>query len=502
MKKLVALALAAILAFPAWAFDFEVRQPAGYSLYFNIVDDEADAVELTAPSPSSNYSWQGHRPPTGVVEIPATVINGGTTYKVVSIGERAFSGCADITGVNIPSTVTEIGAYAFNQCSSLRGVLTIGENIVSIGRSAFYGCSSITKVQFNAVACESMGGSKSATAFANCRSLTVVSFGPNVKIIPDYAFFGMDLLQCEWQMPRALEYVGEYAFAYCYSIYGKLTLPEGVRKVAPYAFAQCHSLHQLELPSRLSRIDNRAFYQCINLREITVTAMTPPELDGEVFGGVKRSIPLNVPCISVDRYAHADEWSTFTNRKAAEPCKLPIATAVSDKKGGSVTGAGSYRIGERATLTVICKAGYSFKGWKDGNIDNPRTVTVNDTATYVAVLQKTEVIHEVEYVHDTVYMDGIEVIYEYFEVGDMAEPLSSQEEIVYNKQRRRIEVPIDKREILGVALYNDAGVCVTTGKPRNGHINMRRFPTGYYIVRISTPDEERMLRFFHNKTIQ
>ena len=499
MKRIIAILLLAIVASPAWAFDFEVRQPAGYSLYFNILDDEENAVELTCPMPSANYSWQGHRAPSGVVDIPAEVEHGGVRYKVMAIGERAFSGCADITGVVMPATLTEIGAYAFYQCGGIRGVLTIGENIVSIGRSAFYGCSGITRVQFNATACESMGGNKSTTAFGNCRSLTSISFGPNVKIIPDYAFYGMDLLQCEWQMPRDLEMVGEFAFAYCYSIYGKLVLPQGVRKVGANAFAQCHSLHGVELPQRLSRIENRAFYQCINMREITALAMNPPMLNGEVFGGVKRSIQLNVPCISVDRYAQADEWSTFPNRKAIEPCKLDIYTAVSDPQSGTVTGAGSYRIGTTATLTAICKAGYSFKGWMDGNTDNPRTVTVDDTVTYVAIMQKTEVIREVEHVHDTTYMDGVEVVYEYYEIGDVAEPLSSQDEVVYNKQRRRIEVPIDKREILAVALYNDAGLCVATGKPRNGHIAMRRFPTGYYIVRISTPDDERMLRFFHNK---
>ncbi len=499
MKRIVALLLFAVVALPTWAFDIEVPQPAGYSLFFNIIDDEDNAVEVACPSPSSNYSWQGRHAPSGVVNIPAQVTSNGTTYTVVAIGERAFYGCVDITAVNFPSTLTEIGPYAFYMCSGIRGILTIGEGVVSIGRSAFYGCTGITKVQFNAVSCESMGGNKSTTAFGNCRSLTVISFGPKVKIIPDYAFYGMDLLQYEWQMPRDLEYVGEYAFAYCYSIYGKLTLPQGVRKVAPYAFAQCHSLHHVELPQRLSHIDHHAFYQCINMREITALAMTPPELEGDVFSGVRRTVPLNVPCISVDRYAQAEGWNTFTNRKAIEPCMLTIEATVADPKSGTVTGGGSYRIGAEATLTAICKAGYSFKGWSDGNVDNPRHVRVADTGTYVAIMPKAEVIHEVEYVHDTTYMDGVEVMYEYYEIGDMAEPISVQTEVVYNKERRRIEVPIDKHDILSVALYNDAGLCVSTGKPRNGHINMRRFPTGYYIVRVSTPSEERMLRFFHSR---
>lgn len=499
MKRFVAILLFSVLALQADAFDFEVHQSAGYSLYFNIIDAEESAVEVTCPVSVGNYMWQGYRAPFGIVDIPAQVEHEGIVYTVVAIGERAFSGCAEITGVNMPPSLTDIGAYAFYQCSGIRGILTIGESIVRIGRSAFYGCAGITRVQFNAVACEIMGGSKSTTAFGNCRSLTAISFGPNVKIIPDYAFMGMDLLQNEWQMPRDLEYVGEYAFAYCYSIYGTLSLPEGVRKVGQNAFAQCHSMFQLELPSQLAKIDNRAFYQCINLREITVNAMTPPMLDGEVFTGVKRSIRLNVPCISVERYASAEEWMTFVNRQAMQPCKLTIYAKVANEESGMVMGAGSYKIGDTATLTAVCRAGYTFQGWNDGNQDNPRRVSVDDTITYVALMQPSEVVHDVEYVHDTVYMDGVEVIYEYYEIGDMAEPIASQNEVVYDKKRRRVEVPIEKGDILAVALYNDAGQCVSTGKPRRGYINMRRFPTGFYIVRISTPTDERILRFFHNK---
>lgn len=499
MKRLSAILLFMTMCLSAGAFDFQVRQPAGYALFFNVIDDEENAVEVTSPVSTGNYGWQGYTAPSGVLEIPAQVEHDGVTYTVVAIGERAFLGCAGITAVVLPTTVVEIGPYAFYQCSGIKGKLTIGENIVSIGRSAFYGCSGITEVAFNAVACETMGGSKSTTAFGNCRSLSKVSFGPKVRIIPDYAFMGMDLLTCEWNMPQALEYVGEYAFAYCYSIYGKLTLPASVRKVSPYAFAQCHSLLQVDLPAKLSKIDNRAFYQCINLREITVRAIEPPTLDGEVFGGVKRSATLNVPCISEEHYAEADEWKTFQNRKAMQPCTMELNAVAADPQSGSVTGTGTYPIGSTATIAAICRAGYSFRGWQDGNTDNPRRVTVKDTTTYVATMVKAEVIREVEYVHDTTYMEGVEVIYEYYEIGDVAEPLEGQKEIVYDKQRRRIEVPIEKSEILGVALYNDAGVCVSTGLPRRGHINMRRFPSGYYIVRISTPDNEQMLRFFHNR---
>ena len=486
------------MALPLWAFDFESARPEGYTLYFNILDDDAEnAVEVTYPVTSGNVHWQGHRMPWGELVIPAEVEHEGVTYTVVAIGDRAFSGCNEITSLNIAPTVTEIGAYAFYQCTGIAGEVTIGEEVVRIGRSAFYGCNHITSLRFNAVKCESMGGTRSATAFAGCRSLKTVSFGPQVTSIPDYAFVGMDGLRFEWNLPESLESVGEFAFAYCNNISGVLRIPSGVTVIGAYAFAQCHAVTAIELPKHLQRIDNRAFYQCIGVKEVNVKALTPPILGTEVFSGLKASVVYNVPCITIDRYKESPQWKRMRNLRTTYPCKLDLTVDVNDPKAGSVTGAGSYNVGERVAMTVICNAGYGFKGWSDGNTDNPRTVIVNDTITYTALLQKAEIIHEVKYIHDTTYMDGRDTLIEYYEINDVAEPITSQEGIVYNRDKRRIEVPIDKGDIVDIALYNDAGQCVFTGLPKNGHIKMRRFPTGSYIVRVTTIYEEVVVRFFH-----
>ena len=501
MKRLLALLLLTATIGQVWAYDFKVSH-RGCTLYFTIIDKDERAVEVTSPLTDGTNRWMGYPVPGGVLDLPAEVEYEGVRYTVVSVGERAFSGIVEITGLILPNTVTDIGAYAFSYCTALSGVLTIGEEVMSIGRSAFYGCGNLTSVVFNAVACESMGGSRSSTVFGNCRSLTKVTFGPKVRRIPDYAFVGMDGLRCEWNMPRDLEYIGEYAFAYCNSIYGDLRLPSGVKRVGQYAFAQCHSLRRVEIPARIAHIEPRAFYQCVNLTRLTVFAMVPPALGADALTGVSAGAVMYVPCISTDRYRAADGWNSIRNIRALEPCTLDLFASVQDPETGIVLGEGNYRIGDTATLVAVCRAGYGFKEWTDGNTDNPRRVAVNDTTSYVAVIQAADVIHEVEYVHDTTYMDGIEVVYEYYEINDVAEPISSQQEIQYNREKRRLEVPFDKDDIISVALYNDAGVCVLTGKPRWGYINMRRFPTGYYVVRISTVDDELILRFFHNKNKQ
>lgn len=51
---------------------------------------------------------------------------------------------------------------------------------------------------------------------------------------------------------------------------------------------------------------------------------------------------------------------------------------------GTVTGSGTYAAGTQVTIVAIPAQGYYFNGWNDGNSDNPRTITVNATATYIA----------------------------------------------------------------------------------------------------------------------
>lgn len=496
MKKRLFVLLALIgVTFRVAAFDFEVRHAGGFSLYYNIVDDDDAVVELTYPGASGSY-WLGFPQPSGTLVIDATVTHGGVKYTVVGVGDRAFSGCSALTGVRFPASLTDIGAYAFYQ-TGLEGELVIPEGVVNIGRNAFYGCNAITVLRFNAVACEVMGGSRSTIAFGGCRSLSRIVFGPKVRFIPAYAFTGMDLLIMDWELPRSLEAVGDYAFAYCFSIAGNLRLPESVRRVGAGAFAQCHSLFQVDLPAGLDQIGNRAFYQCINLRRVKCDALVPPAIDDNVFDGVPAT--LTVPCFGAKGYSEAKGWSRLRLATSTQPCVLPLrASASSD--GGSVLGTGTYRIGDTARLVAVCRAGYSFLGWSDGNRDNPRLVVVSDTVSFRAIIQPTEVVHEVEHIHDTIYEDGVEVVYEYVEIGDIAEPLDSQSAITYNAERRRIEIPFDNRDIVSVALYNDAGLCVSTGIPRHGHIRMRRFPSGFYIVRVTTFDRDLALRFFHNKT--
>jgi hypothetical protein len=70
-----------------------------------------------------------------------------------------------------------------------------------------------------------------------------------------------------------------------------------------------------------------------------------------------------------------------------------ITVDVNDPDMGAVTGEGDYEENSYATIEATPNAGYRFVRWMDGNLDNPRTVTVTQDATYIAIFEAIPVVY-------------------------------------------------------------------------------------------------------------
>ncbi|MBR5726753.1 MAG: leucine-rich repeat protein, partial [Muribaculaceae bacterium] len=187
--------------------------------------------------------------------------------SVVSIGQSAFGYCNGFTGdLIIPNSVTTIGGYAFLNCSGFTGALTIGTSVTEIGVGAFGGCYNFTTVNFNASNCTTMGGDGSSNnpfySYNNPTGPTnaILNIGENVQTIPEYAFSGCSGLTGALNLPESLVSIGFEAFAGCNGLTGDLVIPNSVTTIGNLAFLSCSGFTGLTLGESLVSIGEPSTY--------------------------------------------------------------------------------------------------------------------------------------------------------------------------------------------------------------------------------------------------
>lgn len=68
---------------------------------------------------------------------------------------------------------------------------------------------------------------------------------------------------------------------------------------------------------------------------------------------------------------------------------------------GSTYGSGEYTLNQVVNIGAIPTAGFYFTGWQDGNVDNPRTITVTGDAEYIASFSQEPVLtHTITVLYD------------------------------------------------------------------------------------------------------
>ena len=100
-----------------------------------------------------------------------------------TVGDYSFQNVSNATSLNL-GNVTSIGAYAFNNCTSLSGKLTIPDSISTIKNRAFGNCKSITEIKFS----KNLDIINYET-FSNCTSLKKITIPNNIKTIDNRAFY-------------------------------------------------------------------------------------------------------------------------------------------------------------------------------------------------------------------------------------------------------------------------------------------------------------------------
>lgn len=203
------------------------------NLKYEILSDTTAAVKGPAISTLS-----------GEITIPETATDpsDGKAYTVTAIADWAFRDTSLNTGITsfiLPSSLKEIGDYAFFSCVNLKSI-NLPNGLTKIGFQAFQNCHSLT-----AITIPSSVTTMSTLVFNRCFGLKDVTFEGNSQL-------------------TALPYG---TFANCESL-ESLTLPKGCTSIGESAFYKCAKLTIISITDAITKIEKDAFVDCPNFSTI------------------------------------------------------------------------------------------------------------------------------------------------------------------------------------------------------------------------------------------
>lgn len=229
---------------------------------------------------------------------PYLVANDGILYDRSMTTLLLVPQKKNLRNFTVPSTVLEIGDYAFSYCSALTSIDL--QNVRLIGEGAFYSCTFLTSYTTGQV--EEI----KTVAFYNCTSLRQIALPSSLRIIGDSAFFNCtsSTIKYELIIPAGVEEIGFNAFRRVQGIQS-VTFENEMDYLPGQIFAECTYLTTISWPLNLQEIGEYAFYKCTSLTEITLPD-TVMILNTSVFGGCtglsKVELPSSISSIPENAY--------------------------------------------------------------------------------------------------------------------------------------------------------------------------------------------------------
>lgn len=209
-----------------------------------------------------------------------------------------------------------------------------------------------------------------------------VSLPTGLTSLGSYAFAGFRFTELP-AIPASVTAVGDWCFADCASL-RTAALPEGVAHLGASAFRQCTALTDLTLPASVTAVGESAFRGCRALTALELDSPTAPYLGHDCLNLADGS---GTAACTVYSQLGQDFLPASAGTTAVYAGLYEITAAVTPADSATVDGAGLYRDGAKATLTVHPASGYRFVKWNDGNSAAVRTVTVSAAAAYTAICQ-------------------------------------------------------------------------------------------------------------------
>lgn len=253
--------------------------------------------------------------------------NIGEESTLQIIGDKAFNSTTELKSIKIPHTVVYIGNYAF--CgSAVEGVIEISENLEYFGEGAFASCINVTSfnvadANVNYIDHDGVVYSKDGrvlVAYPSGNANTSYNTIPNTESIGAASFMGASNLQFI-HIGEGVTEIMSHAFYRCKGVMN-YTLPTTLEDIGEYSFAENISLNYLDIPDSLTNIGKYAFEACRNLGNINISDNSRINRIG--FAAFAKSgiyqfrVPSNVSSIAQYAFEGCDQLNTVTFAKGSK----------------------------------------------------------------------------------------------------------------------------------------------------------------------------------------
>lgn len=164
----------------------------------------------------------------------------------MEIGRFAFYG-TPLKQIEIPSSVRVIGSNAFKVCHKMKKV-KLSEGLVEIGEAAFY----------------------------ECNSLSSINIPSTARTIGSWAFAHVPLKSL--LLPDGIESIGDNAFWNWYDAFTTVRIPPLITTITG-SMCRGFGMFSMEIPTSIERIDEKAFYSCVMLRNLALPSNADVGID-------------------------------------------------------------------------------------------------------------------------------------------------------------------------------------------------------------------------------
>lgn len=238
------------------------------------------------------------------IELPSTIkristeaFYAGGTGEInlsteVLIGDRAFYG--SYFSKIVIKKITNITEQLFKSCSFITAEF---ENVEVIEKEAFYYCRELTNIYMPKI--RKIGNS----AFYYCQKLAITSLPNTLEVIEAGVFDSCKNFSLT-SLPNTIKEIG--AFAFLGTSIAIKQLPLNMNRLEDQVFSHCHSLTELTLGGKghpmeyitplfqsgddYTKYTTGSFYDCPNLKKLTIYTANGQPLAGAPWGAVNATI--------------------------------------------------------------------------------------------------------------------------------------------------------------------------------------------------------------------